>query len=149
MSTKAPRADAAAASVGACDLFVLRRVTVNRFVHFGGSARGAGWAGLIEVTSDDEASLGEALTTRSPGRVARLRGGCRLPRRGRAGGARRPRLDAARGARRGRGRLEERLGGRALSALRPGCEHRATAVSARRAGHSFLLLARTGGPCAR
>jgi len=70
MSTKAPRAEAAAASVGACDLFVLRRVTGNRFVHFGGSGRGAGWAGLIEVTSDDEASLGEALTTRSPVRLA-------------------------------------------------------------------------------
>jgi hypothetical protein len=70
MTTKAPRADAAAASVGARDLFVLRRVTGNRFVHFGGSGRGAGWAGLIEVTSDDEASLGEALTTRSAVRVA-------------------------------------------------------------------------------
>ncbi|HEX4526181.1 MAG TPA: hypothetical protein VH108_05510 [Gaiellaceae bacterium] len=70
MSTKAPRADAAAASVGAGDLFVLRRVTGNRFVHFGGSGRGAGWAGLIEVTSDDEASLGEALKTRRPVRLA-------------------------------------------------------------------------------
>jgi hypothetical protein len=70
MSTTAPRADAAAASVGACDLFVLRRVTGNRFVHFGGSGRGAGWAGLIEVTTDEEASLGEALATRSPVRLA-------------------------------------------------------------------------------
>jgi hypothetical protein len=69
MAGATPRADAAAASVGACDLFVLRRVTGNRFVHFGGSGRGAGWAGLIEVTSDDEASLGEALTTRSPVRL--------------------------------------------------------------------------------
>ncbi len=70
MGTTAPRADAAAASVGAADLFVLRRVTGNRFVHFGGSGRGAGWAGLIEVTSDDEASLGEALQARSPVRLA-------------------------------------------------------------------------------
>jgi hypothetical protein len=70
MSTTAPRADAAAASVGACDLFVLRRVSGNRFVHFGGSGRGAGWAGLIEVTSDEEASLGEALATRAPVRLA-------------------------------------------------------------------------------
>jgi hypothetical protein len=69
MSTTAPRADAAAAAVGARDLFVLRRVTGNRFVHFGGSGRGAGWAGLIEVSSDEEASLGDALRTRSPLRL--------------------------------------------------------------------------------
>jgi len=70
MSTTAPRADAAAASVGACDLFVLRRVTGNQFVHFGGSGRGAGWAGLIEVSADEEVSLGEALTSRSTVRLA-------------------------------------------------------------------------------
>ena len=70
MPTTAPRADAAAASVGAADLFVLRRVTGNRFVHFGGSGRGAGWAGLVEVDSGDEASLGQALTTREPVRLA-------------------------------------------------------------------------------
>jgi len=65
-----PRADAAAASVGAADLFVLRRITGNRFVHFGGSGRGAGWAGLIEVATSEEASLREALGTRRPVRVA-------------------------------------------------------------------------------
>lgn len=70
MNTTAPRADAAAASVGAADLFVLRRVTGNRFVHFGGSGRGAGWAGLIEVSSDEEASLGRALASRIPVRLA-------------------------------------------------------------------------------
>jgi hypothetical protein len=70
MSTSAPRADAAAASVGAADLFVLRRVTGNRFVHFGGSGRGAGWAGLIEVDAEDEASLGQALATREPVRLS-------------------------------------------------------------------------------
>jgi hypothetical protein len=70
MSTPAPRADAAAASVGAHDLFVLRRVSGLRFVHFGGSGRGAGWAGLIEVASDDERSLGQALASRVPVRVA-------------------------------------------------------------------------------
>ena len=69
MTTTAPRADAAAASDGASDLFVLRRVTDNRFVHFGGSGRGAGWAGLIEVTPDEEAPLGEALTRRSTVRL--------------------------------------------------------------------------------
>src|SRR5256886_6216500 len=69
MSTTAPRADAAAASVGAGDLFVLRRVNGNQFVHFGGSGRGAGWAGLVEVSSDDEASLRETLQTRKPVRL--------------------------------------------------------------------------------
>jgi hypothetical protein len=69
MSTTAPRSDAAAASVGASDLFVLRRVTGTRFVHFGGSGRGAGWAGLIEVSADEEAALAEALRTRRPVRV--------------------------------------------------------------------------------
>src|SRR5581483_10155384 len=64
MASTAPRADAAAASVGARDLFVLRRVTGNRFVHLGGSGRGSGWAGLIEVTSDEESSLGDALRSR-------------------------------------------------------------------------------------
>ena len=33
---------------------MLRRVTGSRFVHFGGSGRGAGWAGLIEVSADEE-----------------------------------------------------------------------------------------------
>ncbi len=70
MSTTAPRSDAAAASVGASDLFVLRRVTGSRFVHFGGSGRGAGWAGLIEVSADEETALGDALRTRRPVRVA-------------------------------------------------------------------------------
>jgi hypothetical protein len=69
MSTTAPRSDAAAAAVGASDLFVLRRVTGSRFVHFGGSGRGAGWAGLIEVSADEETALAEALRTRRPVRV--------------------------------------------------------------------------------
>ena len=70
MSTTAPRSDAAAASVGASDLFVLRRVTGSQFVHFGGSGRGAGWAGLIEVSADEETALADALRTRRPVRVA-------------------------------------------------------------------------------
>jgi hypothetical protein len=72
MSTTIPRADAAAASVGAVDLFVLRRVTGNQFVHFGGSGRGAGWAGLVEVSADEEASLRETLQSR---RTVRLEHG--------------------------------------------------------------------------
>lgn len=69
MSAEAPRADAAAASVGATDLFVLRRVGGSRFVHFGGAGRGSGWAGLVEVSSDDEASLRETLQSRRPIRL--------------------------------------------------------------------------------
>ncbi|HZT92748.1 MAG TPA: hypothetical protein VFA05_11975 [Gaiellaceae bacterium] len=69
MSTSAPRADAAAASVGAADLFVLRRVRGNRFVHFGGSGRGAGWAGIVEAIADEEDALREALESRRPVRV--------------------------------------------------------------------------------
>jgi hypothetical protein len=69
MAATVPRADAAAASVGASDLFVLRRVSGNRFVHFGGAGRGSGWAGLVEVSSDDEASLHEALHSRKPVRL--------------------------------------------------------------------------------
>jgi hypothetical protein len=66
----AARVDAAADSVGARDLFVLRRVAASRFVHLGGSGRGAGWAGLVEVSADEEASLRESLRTRTPVRVA-------------------------------------------------------------------------------
>lgn len=69
MTLEASRADAAAASVGATDLFVLRRVSGPRFVHFGGAGRGAGWAGLVEVSSDDEASLRETLQSGRPLRL--------------------------------------------------------------------------------
>ena len=69
MSTTAPRADAAAASVGACDLFVLRRVTDTRFVHFGGSGRGAGWAGIVDVEIGESDALSSSLRTRSPARI--------------------------------------------------------------------------------
>jgi len=66
VSSAAPRVDAAAASVGARDLFVLRRVSGNRFVHFGGSGRGSGWAGLIEVDADEVISLRGALAAHRP-----------------------------------------------------------------------------------
>src|SRR3954454_19292119 len=70
MATTTPRADAAAASVGACDLFVLRRVRDDQFVHFGGSGRGAGWAGLIEISAQESDALGRSLATRTPVRIA-------------------------------------------------------------------------------
>ena len=70
MSTETPRADAAAEAVGAVDLFVLRRVSGEQFVHFGGSGRGAGWAGIVDVTTDESGALSSSLTTRAPARVA-------------------------------------------------------------------------------
>ena len=69
MSTETPRADAAAAAVGAVDLFVLRRVSGEQFVHFGGSGRGAGWAGIVDVATAESDALSSSLTTRSPVRV--------------------------------------------------------------------------------
>ena len=69
MSTETPRADAAAAAVGAVDLFVLRRVRGDQFVHFGGSGRGAGWAGIVEVAAGESDALSASLATRSPTRL--------------------------------------------------------------------------------
>ncbi|MBV8080557.1 MAG: hypothetical protein JO186_09325 [Actinobacteria bacterium] len=57
---------AAAESVGAADVFVLRRVSGQRFVHFGGLGRGEGWAGIVEVSIGDEVPLSEALRTGRP-----------------------------------------------------------------------------------
>ncbi len=59
-------AEAAAASIGAADTFVLRRVSGQRFVALGGSGRGKGWAGIVEVALDDERPLAEALHTGKP-----------------------------------------------------------------------------------
>ncbi|MGZ4338936.1 MAG: hypothetical protein ACXVQ3_02660 [Gaiellaceae bacterium] len=70
MTNATPRADAAAASVGASDLFVLRRVSDDRFVHFGGSGRGAGWAGLVEVAPAESEALSGSRAPRTPVRVA-------------------------------------------------------------------------------
>ncbi|HWB22115.1 MAG TPA: hypothetical protein VG652_04450 [Gaiellaceae bacterium] len=58
--------EAAAASIGATDVFVLRRVTGQRFVHLGGSGRGEGWAGIVEVAIDDEKPLARAFETGKP-----------------------------------------------------------------------------------
>ena len=86
--------------VGAADLFVLRRVAGERFVHFGGSGRGEGWAGIVEVVA-------RRTRRRSPRRCATAR-----PVRARrtAAGARlRPVLRARRGDRAGRARRGRRL----------------------------------------
>jgi diguanylate cyclase (GGDEF)-like protein len=46
-------------AAGAADLFVLRRVADGRFAHLGGAGRGAGWAGIVEIS---EQELVESLT---------------------------------------------------------------------------------------
>jgi diguanylate cyclase (GGDEF)-like protein len=40
-------------AVGADDLFVLRRVSSDRFAHLGGVGRATGWAGIIEIAEDE------------------------------------------------------------------------------------------------
>jgi hypothetical protein len=54
---------------GVGDVFVLRRVGGQRFVHLAGIGRGAGWAGIVEVSLDDEAALSEALRADRPVRL--------------------------------------------------------------------------------
>jgi hypothetical protein len=51
------------------DVFVLRRVAPGRFVHLGGKGRGEGWAGIVEATTEEDASVAEALKTDRPVRV--------------------------------------------------------------------------------
>ncbi len=53
------------------DIFVLRRVSPGRFVHLGGSGRGEGWAGIVEASLDDDASIAEALKSERPIRIER------------------------------------------------------------------------------
>jgi diguanylate cyclase (GGDEF)-like protein len=51
-----------AAAANAADLFVFRRVSERRFAHVGGAGRGAGWAGIVEITVEDEPLVAAALT---------------------------------------------------------------------------------------
>lgn len=53
-----------AEAAGAVDLFVFRRVGDGRFAHVGGSGRGAGWAGIVEVGIEDEPLIAAALASR-------------------------------------------------------------------------------------
>jgi hypothetical protein len=54
---------------GVADVFVLRRVGGQRFVHLAGKGRGEGWAGIVEVSLDDEAALAEAMRADRPVRL--------------------------------------------------------------------------------
>ena len=53
----------AAASVGATDVFVFRRVTPERFVHVGGLGRGESWAGNVDLVPGEDARAGEAIAS--------------------------------------------------------------------------------------
>jgi hypothetical protein len=64
----------AAVAAGVPDVFVLRRVAAGRFAHLGGTGRGQGWAGIVEVELRDEAALERALDGES---VLRVRGDAR------------------------------------------------------------------------
>jgi diguanylate cyclase (GGDEF)-like protein len=50
-----------ASSVGAVDLFVMRRVIGDRFVHLGGTGRGESWAGNVELCLAGEPAATEAM----------------------------------------------------------------------------------------
>jgi signal transduction histidine kinase len=60
----------AAGGVGAPDLFLFRRVSASRFVHFGGVGRGEGWAGVVELVVEDEPLVREAIESETPVRVS-------------------------------------------------------------------------------
>jgi diguanylate cyclase (GGDEF)-like protein len=51
----------AAASVGATDVFVFRRVTADRFVHVGGLGHGESWAGNVDLRPADDDRAREAI----------------------------------------------------------------------------------------
>jgi diguanylate cyclase (GGDEF)-like protein len=48
----------------AADLFVFRRVSGRRFAHVGGAGRGAGWAGIVEISVEEEPLVAAALADR-------------------------------------------------------------------------------------
>lgn len=60
----------AAEDVGARDLFLFRRVSPTRFVHYGGLGRGEGWAGIVELIVDEEPFAAQAIDGSSPLRLA-------------------------------------------------------------------------------
>lgn len=59
-----------AASLGAADVFVFRRVVDDRYVHVGGLGRGEGWAGNIEVAGGLDLMPDEAMPGTGPLRVS-------------------------------------------------------------------------------
>jgi hypothetical protein len=62
-----------AATVGAADLFVFRRVKGGRHRNVGGVGRGAEWAAAAELAASEEPLVREALAAGAPRRVSRAR----------------------------------------------------------------------------
>jgi diguanylate cyclase (GGDEF)-like protein len=60
--TIAPTPRAPVSGDTAPDSFVLRRIGVGRWAHLGGSGRGEGWAGIVDVDETDTPLLAETLT---------------------------------------------------------------------------------------
>jgi diguanylate cyclase (GGDEF)-like protein len=60
----------AAASVGATDVFVFRRVTPERLVHVGGLGRGESWAGNVDLIPAEDPRAHEAIVSGSIAAVA-------------------------------------------------------------------------------
>ncbi len=64
---RADTLSAVTAKLGAEDLFIFRKVSPDKFAHFGGVGRGEGWAGNIELRADrGEDHFIAALDTRRP-----------------------------------------------------------------------------------
>jgi len=55
---------------GASDLFVLRRITGDRFAHLGGAGGGERWAGVVEVGLDESTLVRDALVGNRIARVS-------------------------------------------------------------------------------
>jgi diguanylate cyclase (GGDEF)-like protein len=60
----------AAEELGACDAFVFRRIAGGRLVHLGGTGRGEGWAGIVEIGEDEATVVQQALETARPASIS-------------------------------------------------------------------------------
>jgi diguanylate cyclase (GGDEF)-like protein len=60
-----PSAAEIAEAAKASDLFVFRRIAESRFAHVGGVGVGAGWAGIVEIGTEDEPLVQRALSSKS------------------------------------------------------------------------------------
>jgi diguanylate cyclase (GGDEF)-like protein len=60
----------AAEELGACDAFVFRRIAGGRLVHIGGTGRGEGWAGIVEIGEDEATVVQQAVATARPASIS-------------------------------------------------------------------------------
>ena len=59
-----------AEELGARDAFVFRRIAGGRFAHLGGTGRGEGWAGIVELGANESTIVHQALETGRPAFVS-------------------------------------------------------------------------------